>query len=149
MAVPDPVAVYTAIAALNISGMTSVYTLGNTPDVIMGRYCPALVPDGVSGGSDEFASMGTAGGSFYRVQFTLDYLFLYSEVGQSRATSELLAAAETQLTAVIAAVRNTDTTTAVRIVWSGRGKMGTVEDYSGHKFIGCPISFTVWQLYNN
>ncbi len=78
MATPDFAAPFTYIAGLSIAGMTSVYTLANAPDVVFGRDCPALLPDGVSSGNDTRQSFGAAGGAFYAAEFTIDYLYFHA-----------------------------------------------------------------------
>ena len=78
------------IAALSITGMTSIRDVGNIPDEVDKRACPILFPDPENwldageGAIDEETTFGTASTRYWQVHRGYNYIYLHAEAGDGR-----------------------------------------------------------------
>ena len=98
-----------SIAGLTISGVT-IKDIDQIPDTAR-MLCPLLIPDPngfVTDISVSFETYGSNGGAKINTNYTLNYMFLFCEVGSGLGTYAAYSGLITKLSAILVAINSND-----------------------------------------
>lgn len=149
------VALITAsIEALSIAGVTKIFDMDTTPDEVMERDCPCLIPnvnagmwDGAEVRRITFGPMGTATSEAKRdLTYTLRYRLLYQPVGAGRFAIKSHLPGMATVTGAILAKFITDfdvPSGAIELHPLSFSGPQVVTDPSGKEFYGVDFAFIV------
>ena len=145
------VTVADSISKLSVTGVT-IKDLDGIPEEVSVRDCPVLFPnpDGfITNARVIRRSAGSATDASKDVYYTLNYIFLYSPVGQGRGLFQVFPQLVTKAAAIMDTIISNDTITGlVDITPRINGEIGVVEDTAGSKFFGCMFAFDVVEFVN-
>ena len=140
-----------SIASLSVSGVT----IKDKDDFITEagiRATPLLQPSPAGFVSDvkvEILSTGIGAGAHKDVFYTLNYVFLHSEIGTGRSLAEVYSDMVDKAFAIADAVLTNDSISGcVDIQLEGMGDFGPIADPSGRVYNGCSISFRVQEIWS-
>lgn len=144
----------TAIAALNISGVT-VKDVTAIPESVNGRDCPILFPspDGwVVGGNGEPdngpTTFGTATTRLWTFNRTYRYVYLHEQVGATRGLKDVISAMAAKADLVIAGITTLDISD-VDVQRVAIYEFGVLEAPDGRAFFGFTLDVTFRERLNN
>ena len=141
-----------AVAAMSVSGVT--ITDINTMDVhIEQRDCPVMIPapgewkGGSSGSPDNETTFGAPGTRYWMVHQTFRYVFVQAVVGAGRDINDWYLKASQNADAIWTAITALDIS-GVDVQGINMGHIGTIQDPSGNKLIGCFFDITFRERIN-
>jgi len=133
-----------SIAALSISGVT-IKDIDEIPDTAR-LLTPLLIPQPnnfVTDLSVSFETFGSNGGAKINTNYTLNYVFLYCEVGGISAFAAF-GGLMTKLSALFDAINSNDAITgAVDVKINSVGNIGVITDPAGNEFWGLEFSLRI------
>lgn len=133
-----------SIAGLTISGVT-IKDIDQIPDTAR-LLCPLLIPkpdNFVTDISVSFETFGSNGGAKINTNYTLNYVFLFCEIGGTGAFAAF-AGLMTKLSAILVAINSNDTITgAVDVKINSIGNIGVITDPAGIEYWGLEFSLRV------
>ncbi len=139
-----------SIAGLSITGIT-IKDIDQIPDNAS-MLCPLLIPrpDGfVTDISPSFESFGSGGTAKMNLEYTLNYVFLHSQIGSGINTYATFSDLISKLVAIIAKIMANDAITgAVDIQVQSIGEIGVVNDPAENEYWGVPLAFRVKEFVN-
>ena len=134
-----------SIAGLSISGV-NIKDIDQIPDNAS-MLCPLFIPNPsgfVTDISPSFETFGSNGNAKMNLAYTLNYIFLHSEIGSGVSAFSAYSDLLSKLTSIIAAIMSNDTITgAVDIRLQGISSVGVVTDPAEHEYWGVQFSFRV------
>ena len=133
-----------SIAALTISGVT-IKDIDQIPDTAR-MLCPLLIPkpdNFVTDLSVSFETFGSNGGAKINTNYTLNYVFLFCEVGGMGAFAAF-SGLVSKLSAILVAINSNDAITgAVDMKINSIGNIGVITDPAGVEYWGLEFSLRV------
>lgn len=142
------VTVADSISNLSISGVT-IKDIDQIPDSAS-MLCPLLIPQPngfVSDISPSFETFGSNGGAKMNLSYTLNYVFLHSEIGSGINTFAGYSDLMTKLAAIFVAIMSNDAISgAVDIRLQSVGNVGVISDPAGNEYWGVLFSFRVLEF---
>lgn len=133
-----------SIAGLTISGVT-IKDIDQIPDTAR-MLCPLLIPkpdNFVTNLSVSFETYGSNGGAKINTNYTLNYVFLFCEVG-GISSFAAFSGLVTKLSAILVAINSNDTITgAVDVKINSIGNIGVITDPAGIEYWGLEFSLRV------
>ncbi len=136
-----------SIAALSISGVT-IKDITAIPDSAR-MLCPILIPQPngyMSNSTMTFESFGSNGAAKMNLEYDLNYVFLYSEVGGISAFAAY-SGLMTKLAAVLVSIMSNDAITGlVDMRLNSIGDIGVINDPAGNEFWGVLLSFHILEF---
>lgn len=134
-----------SIAGLTISGVT-IKDIDQIPDSAS-MLCPLLIPQPANFVTDisvSFETFGSNGGAKINTNYTLNYVFLFCEVGSGLGAFAAFSGLITKLSAILVAIDSNDTITgAVDMKINSIGNIGVITDPAGNEFWGLEFSLRV------
>lgn len=134
-----------SIAGLTISGVT-IRDIDQIPDTA-NMLCPLLIPDPsgfVTDISVSFETYGSNGSAKVNTNYTLNYIFLFCEVGSGIGTYAAYSGLITKLSAILVAINSNDSISgAVDMKVNNISNIGVVTDPAGNEFWGLAFSLRV------
>ena len=134
-----------SIAGLTISGVT-IKDIDQIPDSAS-MLCPLLIPQPANFVTDisvSFETFGSNGGAKINTNYTLNYVFLFCEVGSGLGAFAAFSGLMTKLSAILVAINSNDTITgAVDMKINSIGNIGVITDPAGNEFWGLEFSLRV------
>ena len=138
----NPTTVSASIAALSISGVT-IKDVDEIPDTV-NNLCPVLMPQPNNFVTDIQVvrqSFGSNGTQKLDCNYTLNYLFLYAEVGSGIGAFAPYSGLLTLLTTTLNVILNNDSVTGlVDMSLAGVSNVGVVTDPSDREYWGVQIA---------
>jgi len=133
-----------SIAGLTISGVT-IKDIDQIPDTAR-MLCPLLIPkpdNFVTDLSVSFETFGSNGGAKINTNYTLNYVFLFCEVGGMGAFSAF-SGLVSKLSSILVAINSNDAITgAVDVKINSIGNIGVITDPAGIEYWGLEFSLRV------
>ena len=133
-----------SIAGLTISGVT-IKDIDQIPDTAR-MLCPLLIPkpdNFVTNISVSFETFGSNGGAKINTTYTLNYVFLFCEVG-GISSFAAFAGLMTKLSAILVTINSNDTITgAVDMKINSIGNIGVITDPAGIEYWGLEFSLNI------
>jgi hypothetical protein len=133
-----------SIAGLTISGVT-IKDIDQIPDTAR-MLCPLLIPkpdNFVTDLSVSFETFGSNGGAKINTNYTLNYVFLFCEVGGMGAFAAF-SGLVSKLSAILVAINSNDAITgAVDVKINSIGNIGVITDPAGIEYWGLEFSLRV------
>lgn len=133
-----------SIAGLTISGVT-IKDIDQIPDTAR-MLCPLLIPkpdNFVTDLSVSFETFGSNGGAKINTNYTLNYVFLFCEVGGMGAFAAF-SGLVSKLSAILVAINSNDAITgAVDMKINSIGNIGVITDPAGVEYWGLEFSLRV------
>lgn len=133
-----------SIAGLTISGVT-IKDIDQIPDTAR-LLCPLLIPkpdNFVTDISVTFETFGSNGGAKINTNYTLNYVFLFCEVG-GVSSFAAFGGLVTKLSAILVAINSNDTITgAVDVKINSIGNIGVITDPAGIEYWGLEFGLRV------
>ena len=133
-----------SIAGLTVSGVT-VKDIDQIPDTAR-MLCPLLIPkpdNFVTDLSVSFETFGSNGGAKINTNYTLNYVFLFCEVGGMRAFAAF-SGLVSKLSTILVAINSNDAITgAVDMKINSIGNIGVITDPAGVEYWGLEFSLRV------
>lgn len=133
-----------SIAALTISGVT-IKDIDQIPDTAR-MLCPLLIPkpdNFVTDLSVSFETFGSNGGAKINTNYTINYVFLFCEVGGMGAFAAF-SGLVSKLSAILVAINSNDAITgAVDMKINSIGNIGVITDPAGVEYWGLEFSLRV------
>ena len=139
-----------SISKLVISGVTLKDTDG-IPEEVSERVCPIMFPD-----PDNFVtsltvtpqSFGAGTSGKNDIRYTLNYVFLYAQVGSKRYLSDYIVGLVSMTVLILnSIIANDSVTGSVDIAPRIAGNFGQMQDPAGNMFFGVMISVDVREFY--
>lgn len=131
-----------SISKLSITGVT-IKDIDQIPDSAS-MLCPLLIPrpnNFVTDISVTFETFGSNGGAKINTAYTLNYVFLFCEVGSGLGAFSAFAGLMTKLSAILVAINSNDAITgAVDMKIGSIGNIGVITDPAGNEFWGLEFS---------
>lgn len=141
--------VCTSIASLTVAGVT-IKDLDNVPPSAV-RLTPILFPqpeNPLSNFSAARESFGGGSSMLANVEYDLNYLFLYCELGSGRTGLDWLEDRMLKVQAIYDAVLGIDTITGAIDVWpTGNVQFITLTDPANNSYLGCAMTFHVLEFW--
>jgi len=141
--------VCTSIAALTIAGV-KIRDLDNVPVSAL-KLTPILFPDAanpISNFTPTRESYGGGSSMLCDVEYDLNYLFLYGELGGGRTGLDYLEDRMLKVQAIYDAILGIDTLTGAVDVWPNSNvQFVTLADPAGKEYLGCAMSFHVQEFW--
>jgi len=133
-----------SIAGLTISGVT-IKDIDQIPDTAR-MLCPLLIPkpdNFVTDLSVSFETFGSNGGAKINTNYTLNYVFLFCEVGGMGAFAAF-SGLVSKLSAILVSINSNDAITgAVDVKINSIGNIGVITDPAGIEYWGLEFSLRV------
>lgn len=134
-----------SIAGLSISGVT-VKDIDQIPDTAQG-LTPLLIPrpdNFVTDISVTFETLGSNGSAKINTNYTLNYIFIFCEVGSGINAYSAFSGLMAKLSAILVAINSNDTINgAVDIKINSIGNIGAITDPAGDEYWGIEFSLRV------
>jgi len=134
-----------SIAGLTISGVT-IRDIDQIPDTA-NMLCPLLIPDPsgfVTDISVSFETYGSNGSAKVNTNYTLNYIFLFCEVGSGIGTYAAYSGLITKLSAILVAINSNDSISgAVDVKINNISNIGVVTDPAGIEYWGLSFSLRI------
>lgn len=134
-----------SIAALSISGVT-IKDYDNIPDNAVG-LCPVMLPQPngyITDIAPSFESFGSNGSARMNLAYTLNYVFLHSEIGSGINAYAAFGDLMTKLAGIFVAIMSNDAISgAVDVRLQSVGNVGVVTDPAGNEYWGILFSLRV------
>lgn len=134
-----------SISNLSISGVT-IKDIDSIPDAAR-LLCPLLIPQPnnfVSDISVTFETYGSNGGAKINTNYTLNYVFMFCEVGSGINAFSAFAGLMTKLSAILVAINSNDAITgAVDMKINTIGNIGVITDPAGVEYWGLQFSLRI------
>ena len=134
-----------SIAGLSISGVT-IKDIDQIPDSAL-MYCPLLIPQPanfVTNLGVEFKTFGSNGGAKIDTTYTLNYVFLFCEVGSGINSFAAISGLVGKLEDILEAINSNDAITgAVDVKIGAIGNIGVITDPAGNDYWGLEFSLRV------
>lgn len=134
-----------SISNLSISGVT-IKDIDQIPDTAR-MLTPLLIPQPanfVTGLGVDFKTFGSNGGAKIDTTYTLNYVFLYCEVGSGLGSFAAFSGLVGKLEDILDAINSNDAITgAVDIKVNTIGNIGVITDPAGNEFWGLEFSLRV------
>jgi len=134
-----------SIAGLTISGVT-IKDIDQIPDSAR-MLTPLLIPQPanfVTNLSVSFETFGSNTGAKINTNYTLNYVFLFCEVGSGLGSFAAFSGLVTKLMAILNAINSNDAITgAVDVKINNIGNIGVITDPAGNDFWGLEFSLRV------
>lgn len=134
-----------SISGLTISGVT-IKDIDQIPDSAR-MLTPLLIPrpdNFVSDISVSFETFGSNGSAKINTNYTLNYVFLFCEVGAGLGAFAAFSGLMTKLSAILVAINSNDAITgAVDMKVNSIGNIGVVSDPAGNDFWGLEFSLRI------
>ena len=133
-----------SIAGLTISGVT-IKDIDQIPDTAR-MLCPLLIPkpdNFITDLSVSFETFGSNGGAKINTNYTLNYVFLFCEIGGMGAFAAF-SGLVSKLSAILVAINSNDAITgAVDVKINSIGNIGVITDPAGIEYWGLEFSLRV------
>lgn len=142
-----------AIAALSITGMTSIRDVDNIPDELETRSLPCMFPspenwlDAGGGAPSAETTFGTPSTRYWQVHRGYNYIWVYKEAGDGRGLKSHYSGGSTMLDAIMTAIVQLDVS-GVDVESVTHTRFGIVTDPSGKDFYGAFISIGCLEKIN-
>ena len=139
----------TSIAAYSISGV-SVKDISEIPESVTDRQCPIMFPDPdnfVTGLSISRESMGADTTAKKNVNYTLNYVFLYTPVGTTRKLIKAIDGLVDCAVAILNAFADDSAPSGAIDVTPTLGAFGALQGPDGSDFFGCKVAINVLTYY--
>ena len=137
-----------SIAGLSISGVT-IKDIDQIPDSAA-FLCPLLIPQPANFVTDlsvSFETFGSNGGAKINTNYTLNYVFLFCEVGSGLGSFAAFAGLVAKLSTILVAINSSDAITgAVDVKINSIGNIGVITDPAGNEFWGLEFSLRVLEF---
>ena len=137
-----------SIAALSVSGVT-IKDIDQIPDTAR-MLCPLIIPQPANFVSDlsiTFETFGSNGGAKINTNYTLNYVFLFCEVGSGMGAFAAFSGLISKLSALLVAINSNDAITgAVDIKINSISNIGVITDPAGVEFWGLEFSLRVLEF---
>lgn len=137
-----------SIAGLTISGVT-IKDIDQIPDSAR-LLCPLLIPQPdnfVTDISVSFETFGSNGGAKINTNYTLNYVFLFCEVGSGLGAFAAFSGLMTKLSAILVAIDSNDAITgAVDMKLNSIGNIGVITDPAGVEYWGLQFSIRLLEF---
>lgn len=137
-----------SIAGLTISGIT-IKDIDQIPDSAS-MLCPLLIPQPANFVTDlsiSFETFGSNGTAKINSNYTLNYVFLYCEVGSGLGAFAAFSGLVTKLSAILVAINSNDAISgAVDVKINSIGNIGVITDPAGHEYWGLEFSLRVLEF---
>lgn len=134
-----------SISGLTISGVT-IKDIDQIPDTAR-MLCPLLIPQPdnfVTDLSVEFVTYGSNTGAKINTNYTLNYVFLFCEVGSGLGAFAAFSGLVTKLSAILVAINSNDVISgAVDVKINSIGNIGVITDPAGIEYWGLQFSLRV------
>lgn len=134
-----------SISNLSISGVT-IKDIDQIPDIAR-MLTPLLIPQPNNFITDlqvSFETFGSNGGAKINTAYTLNYVFLYCEVGSGLGSFAAFSGLVGKLQDILVAINSNDAITgAVDVKISTIGNIGVITDPAGNEFWGLEFSLRV------
>ena len=134
-----------SIAGLTILGVT-IRDIDQIPDTA-NMLCPLLIPDPsgfVTDISVSFETYGSNGSAKINTNYTLNYIFLFCEVGSGIGTYAAYSGLITKLSAILVAINSNDSISgAVDVKINNISNIGVVTDPAGIEYWGLSFSLRI------
>ena len=134
-----------SIAGLTITGVT-IKDIDQIPDSAR-MLTPLLIPQPanfVTNLGIEFKTFGSNGGAKIDTSYTLNYVFLFCEVGSGLGSFAAFSGLVTKLMTILNAINSNDAITgAVDVKIGSIGNIGVITDPAGNEFWGLEFSLRV------
>ena len=141
--------VSTAIAGLTVAGVT-ICDLDNVPPTAL-RLTPVLFPSPENPLSDIIATRESYGGGssmLANVEYDLNYIFLYCEIGSGRTGLDWLEDRMLKVQAIYDEILEIDVIGGAVDVWpTGNVQFVTLADPAGNNYLGCAMTFHVIEFW--
>jgi hypothetical protein len=141
--------VCTSIAALTVAGVTIKDLDAVPPSAI--RLTPVLFPAPENPISNFLATRESFGGgssALVNVEYDLNYIFLYCELGSGRTGLDWLEDRMLKVQAIYDEVLEIDVITGAVDVWpTGNVQFITLTDPAGNQYLGCAMTFHVTEFW--
>ena len=140
--------VCTSIAALTIAGL-HIYDLDNIPPSGT-RLLPILFPDPASPISNFTSireSFGGGSSALMNVEYDLNYMFVYCEIGAMRTGLDALEDCVLMIQAIEDAIISIDTIVGAVDITPLPFTVNVVDDPSGKHYMGCAMTFHVIEFW--
>lgn len=146
MAITSSIAtVADSISNLSISGVT-IKDIDQIPDTAR-MLCPLLIPQPANFVTDlsvSFETFGSNGGAKINTSYTLNYVFLFCEVGSGIGAFAAFAGLISKLQSILVAINSNDAISgAVDMKINSIGNIGVITDPAGNEFWGLEFSLRV------
>ena len=137
-----------SISGLTVSGVT-IKDIDQIPDTAR-MLCPLLIPQPdnfVTDLSIEFMTYGSNTGAKINTNYTLNYVFLFCEVGSGLGAFAAFSGLVTKLSALLVAINSNDAISgAVDVKINNIGNIGVIVDPAGVEFWGLQFSLRVLEF---
>ncbi len=137
-----------SITGLSISGVT-IKDIDQIPDSAT-LLCPLLIPQPANFVTDlsvSFETFGSNGGAKINTNYTLNYVFLFCEIGSGLGAFAAFAGLIAKLSTILVAINSNDAITgAVDIKIGSIGNIGVITDPAGKEFWGLEFSLRVLEF---
>ena len=137
-----------SIAGLSISGVT-IKDIDQIPDTAR-MLCPLLIPQPANFVTDlsvSFETFGSNGGAKINTNYTLNYVFLFCEVGSGLGSFAAFSGLVGKLSTLLIAINSNDAITgAVDVKINSIGNIGVITDPAGVEFWGLEFSLRVLEF---
>ena len=140
--------VCSSIADLHIVGV-KICDLSNVPPAGK-RILPILFPDPdnpISNFTNERMSQGGGSSALEDVEYDLNYMFIYSELGAGRTGLDYLEKCVEQVQEILDAIIGIDTITGAVDIMPYPFNIQVIQDPSGKNYIGCTLVFHVKEFW--
>jgi len=134
-----------SISNLSVSGVT-IKDIDQIPESAA-MLCPLLIPQPdnfVTDLSVSFETFGSNGSAKINTNYTLNYVFLFCEVGSGLGAFAAFSGLVAKLSAILVAINSNDAITgAVDVKINSIGNIGVITDPAGNEFWGLMFSLRV------
>jgi hypothetical protein len=140
--------VCTSIAALTVAGVT-ICDLDNIPPAGK-RLLPILFPDPanpISNFTSIRESFGGGSSALMNVEYDLNYMFVYCEIGAGRTGLDFLEDCMLKVQAIEDAVISIDVIVGAVDITPLPFAINTITDPSGNNYLGCAMTFHVIEFW--
>lgn len=137
----NPTTVSASIAALSITGVT-IKDIDAIPDSAQ-NLCPVIIPqtEFITDIQPERKSFGSGGAEKIDFQYTLNYWFLFCEVGSGINAFAPYEGLIQKLDLILETILTNDTVSGlVDLQLQNIGRIGTIQDASENMYWGCSFS---------
>jgi hypothetical protein len=144
-----PATVATSIAALSVSGVT-IKDLNAIPQQVQARDCPIFFPDPTRPMGDYVLEVNSYGSSVAKktAHYTLNYVFLFAEVGQARGIYDIVQPLVQSLSLVLDALNTNDALNGCIDSFPGGLQVGQMTDPAGRSFFGATVPIRIMEFVN-